>query len=858
MVEESLIRGADGNGISRRDLLKAGVAAAAATEVLRAQDGTPTTFSDPTVRFSAERSVELPPWAFQHRALPVPLVPRPTFVGSYEQLCGSGQAFGPGDYRPVGDVFHGIASEWGQTPQHWKAWGCDPSLQGAAAWKDKQKHFGSWPDRIDLKKLAKCFESPQSGGVALENPWDYAAAGAQKICNWGQFPIKVYKVPIREVFRQLRPDAPFPARMYGYAGMVPGPMLKMRLGQPVVVRYENHLDAEVSVHLHGGHSPSHSDGFPSFYVLQGKARDYFYPNILPLHESQHQPEADGGSRYYPDMGESQSTMWYHDHGMDATGYNVSKGLAGVAPCFGDIELELIRQNILPGLGEKSCTDPERDCLHTDPAMIAKLEDPDHPGFYRHAEGCEPYYNPYDIPLVLQDKVVDTKTGQIAFDTSGHNGYLGDTMFVNGAAWPHLHCESRKYRFRLLDGSNSRVFSLRILSERDFLEAHEQGIDAVQPSLSEAAAIADRGRQYDAVSKEFLRIGKDSWLWSQAVNCRKVTLAMANRADIVVDFEALTAGLQEGEEAVFYLCNTMQQFDGRGPHMKLAPDGTALVLPLPFDTAGTADGLVSATRMAEASRPQGLLKFIVKKQKLSFPNASVAHGTRLVPHQHPISDEEVKVVREFIFQRGRGAWMINSRFYDPTIANATPELGTAEEWVLRNGGGGWWHPIHIHLESHQLVSYEKDFAADAFVDAADAPVQVPSSNLVDVTSQLHPVELRGLHDTQVLGPNTVARIRMRFRTWRGPFVFHCHNLEHEDMRMMYNFEPVPQSEPAQPTDSPNTVPNRRTHGDDVTLQPPSAGISGSRKIGELPFEPLPVPRAPTSDAGTLQIPPADVR
>ena len=128
----------------------------------------------------------------------------PGLVGSYEQLCGSGQAFGPGDYRPVGDVFHGIASEWGQTPQHWKAWGCDPSLQGAAAWKDKQKHFGSWPDRIDLKKLAKCFESPQSGGAALENPWDYAAAGAQKICNWGQFPIKVYKVPIREVFRQLQ------------------------------------------------------------------------------------------------------------------------------------------------------------------------------------------------------------------------------------------------------------------------------------------------------------------------------------------------------------------------------------------------------------------------------------------------------------------------------------------------------------------------------------------------------------------------------------------------------------------------------------------------------------------------------
>jgi len=858
MVEDSLSGSAGADAVSRRSLLKSAVAAAAVSGTLQAQDGAPTTFSDPTVRFSAERSVELPSWAFQHRPLPVPLVPRPTFIGTYEELCGNRQAFGPGDDRPVGDVFHGIAGEWGQTPQHWQAWGCDPSLQGSASWQDKQRHFGSWPDRIDLQKLAQCFEPPQSGRPALADPWDYAAEGAQKIRNWGQFPIKVYKVPIRELFRQLRPDAPFPARMYGYAGMVPGPMLKMRLGQPVVVRYENHLDAEVSVHLHGGHSPSHSDGFPSFYVLQGKARDYFYPNILPLHESRHQQQGSGtgsgGGGYYPDMGESQSTMWYHDHGMDATGYNVSKGLAGVAPCFGDIELELIRQNILPGLGDKSCTDPERDCLHTDPATVAKLEDPEHPGFYRHAEGCEPYYNPYDIPLVLQDKVIDTKTGQIAFETAGHNGYLGDTMFVNGAAYPYLECESRKYRFRLLDGSNSRVFTLRILSERDFLEAHEQGIDAVQSPLSEAAALADRGRLYDAVSKDFLRIGKDSWLWSRAMTCRKVTLAMANRADIVVDFEALTSGLQDGETAVFYLCNTMQQFDGRGPHAKLAPDGTALVLPLPFDTVATADGTIPAGPMAEASRPQGLLKIIVKKSPLTFPNASVTHGTRLLPHQHPITDDEVRVVREFIFQRGRGAWMINSRFYDPQIANATPQLGSAEEWVLRNGGGGWWHPIHIHLESHQLVSYEKDFAADAFVDAADAPVQVPPSNFVNVTGQISPVELRGLHDTQVLGPNTVARIRMRFRTWNGPFVFHCHNLEHEDMRMMFNFEPVPQCETDPASDSPNTVPNRRTHGDDVTLQPPHAGISLPRKIGELPFEPLPVPRAPAEDAGTLQIPP----
>lgn len=86
------------------------------------------------------------------------------------------------------------------------------------------------------------------------------------------------------------------------------------------------------------------------------------------------------------------------------------------------------------------------------------------------------------------------------------------------------------------------------------------------------------------------------------------------------------------------------------------------------------------------------------------------------------------------------------------------------------------------------------------------------------------------------------------------MFHCHNLEHEDMRMMYNFEPVPNSDARARSDSPNTAANSRTHGDDVTLQPDDGNLQSRHKFGELPFEPLPVPRAPATDAGTLQIPP----
>jgi hypothetical protein len=45
-----------------------------------------------------------------------------------------------------------------------------------------------------------------------------------------------------------------------------------------------------------------------------------------------------------------------------------------------------------------------------------------------------------------------------------------------------------------------------------------------------------------------------------------------------------------------------------------------------------------------------------------------------------------------------------------------------------------------------------------------------------------------HDTTILGPNTEVHILMQFRTFEGPFVFHCHNLDHEDMRMMFQMDP----------------------------------------------------------------------
>jgi FtsP/CotA-like multicopper oxidase with cupredoxin domain len=829
--------------VQRRDFLKGvAVTVTAATSEWEARsdaaEGGP--FALPTAKFNPGAQHELPPWAFQ-TVLPPSPVPLPTKIGRFEEVDRQ-PVFGPLDTVPLSGAFHGIAREWSETPSHWKAYGCNPTLTGKRAWDDKQAHFG----RIRL----------------------YGLDGRQSKTrrNWAAYQIKCYRLPIMEQQQKLREDVAFPARLYTYGGVVPGPTFKFRLGEPCVVRYENQLETEVSVHHHGGHSPAHSDGFPTFYVLQGKTRDYFYPNIVPLYRTSEGPTPQQQTtRYLPDEGESQSTTWYHDHAMDATAYNVSKGLAGFALCFGDEELQLIAERVLPGYGPRSCEDPTCVPYDRESPDLKPFEDPELPGFYRHDK--QPYYNPFDIPLVLQDKVIDRQTGQISYDLTDHNGYLGDTHFVNGIAWPQLPVRNRKYRLRVLDGSNARVYRLRIMTAENYAKAVRFGIDDLDPSnqgeparkpLSPAreaeSAQADAGSAaswicrkqslYDKFSEPFLRIGKDSWLWSAAVEMKSVVLTMANRADLVVDFGALTRGLQPGEEREFILVNTMPQFDGRGPKGKLDDGGDPRVLPIPFDLPGRS--------IVELNRPIGLLKFVVRYEPPGSPNdppgdqeASVQDKTPLILTHRRILDTEILAVREFIFQRGKGAWQINGRFYDPYLAHAAPLVDGAEEWVFRNGGGGWWHPIHVHLEGHQLVRYEKDFLADDVIDLNDPPAQDPLTNTTDLFSELPKSEAYGVHDTMALGPNTVARIRIRQRTFAGPFVFHCHNLEHEDMRMMFNFETVP------PVHDPNVAPDARTHGNDVTL---GGKIDQyDRAVGELPWEQYPVPRTPVRDAGEPQIP-----
>lgn len=227
----------------------------------------------------------------------------------------------------------------------------------------------------------------------------------------------------------FHPELP-PTRVWSYRditvppGAFPfavGPTFKETIGQGagggVVVRHFNDLpvgpigfgDPRTSVHHHGGHNPSHSDGFPTAFFGPGESFDYCYPLRDP-----------GFSTGSPDPTERTSTTWYHDHMVDFTGPNVYRGLAGFFLAFDEVDA-----------GDETLDD----------GTNLRLPSGD-----------------FDIPLALQDRRF-ARDGSLVFDPTDQDGFLGDKFAVNGAIQPKFRVKRRKYRFRFLDGSNARYYQV---------------------------------------------------------------------------------------------------------------------------------------------------------------------------------------------------------------------------------------------------------------------------------------------------------------------------------------------------------------------------------------------------------------
>ena len=245
------------------------------------------------------------------------------------------------------------------------------------------------------------------------------------------------------------------------------------------------------------------------------------------------------------------------------------------------------------------------------------------------------------------------------------------------------------------------------------------------------------RQYEfflSTGDQFFVIGSDGGLLPRCAQVSSLRIAPAERYEVVIDFSKYPVGTR------VYLQNCLVQTDGRGPEE------------------------------INFSACTPVVEFRVDRDEGPDQSMTLANGTILAPEIQAYIDTYLKPqggepVREVRLERGNGGWQINGRFFDRNRVDIFERLNTRSIWRLFNASGGWEHPLHIHDEEFCLVSRN------------GAPP---------------PAHERGLKDVFIVGENTTLDVAAFWTGAQnvGQYVFHCHNLEHEDMAMMGIFEVLP--------------------------------------------------------------------
>jgi FtsP/CotA-like multicopper oxidase with cupredoxin domain len=337
---------------------------------------------------------------------------------------------------------------------------------------------------------------------------------------------------------------------------------------------------------------------------------------------------------------------------------------------------------------------------------------------------------YDLPLVIQDRTFDN-SNQLVYRPNGMMdsmmGFVGDRILVNGRPDQRLSLATRAYRLRLLNGSNSRIYKL----------AWDDGTPMTV-------------------------IGTDGGLLERPVEKAYVTLAPAERLDLWLDLSGRPVGTEM----------TLQSLPFAGAESGGMMGGGM--------GRGMGGGMGGGMMDGDQTLPNGVSFPVLV---LAVEQAEVE--TRSLPQRLSTIDryrlEEAvnrKNPRTFRMMMRRMAWTINGRVFEMegVASDEVVRLNTLEVWDLVNEAGGGAgmgmalpHPIHIHGLQFQVIERQVD-------PRQAAAWQTVSDGYVD----------EGWKDVVLLMPGERARVLLKFEDYAGLFLYHCHNLEHEDMGMMRNY------------------------------------------------------------------------
>ena len=437
---------------------------------------------------------------------------------------------------------------------------------------------------------------------------------------------------------------------YGLAGRPvswPGPTVVARRDRPLQVRWVNRLPnrhigpvdrtlhwayshnghslqtagVPAVPHLHGGHLDAAYDGGPEqWFTANGVTGPDFVTDT-----------------YRFDNDQEAGTLWYHDHTMGITRLNVYAGLAGFYLLRDEREMALIESGALPA-------------------------------------------GPHEVELVIQDRMF-YPDGRLAYPDppapspswpGGPSQFLdfyGEVSTVNGRSWPYLRVEPRPYRFRLLNGSDSRFYAL-----------------SIAPSTSGVVPM--------------VAIGTDGGLLERPVPLRgPLVLAPGERADVVVDFTG-----HAGQSLT--LTNQAQ-----APYPLGVPPtpGTAEVMQFRVDLPLTGD--VPVARL-----PSRLREGPYRVAEPAAVTRSLLVGERLDQYNR--------------LQQVLGTTEVGHLEYaDP--ATETPRLGDVEVWEFYNDTLAA-HPVHLHLVSFEVLDRapfiaQRDLSTGALHNITVGPRRPPADH-----------------------------------------------------------------------------------------------------------------------------------
>lgn len=494
----------------------------------------------------------------------------------------------------------------------------------------------------------------------------------------------------------MPPYPPFPPGYNGTAYRYPNGMIANVKG------YDAHSIAALVPHLHGAEVRSTSDGYPTGWFTASGLRGENYT-------TEAQTAGNATVYIYPNT-QPPTTLWYHDHGMGITRINVMSGLAG---------FYLLR-------------DP------TDRVAPALPR------------------GKYEMPLAIQDRTFK-ENGELWFPNNGsvpaahpywNMMFFGNTIMVNGLVWPNLDVDRGWYRFRLLDGSNARVYNISL---------------------------------YNTVTGAkipFIQIGSDGGYLKSSVTMSALLIAPGERADILVDFSSIAPGTK-----------IIMKNDASAPYpTDSSPDPNTVGQIMQF-TVASSDGY---------KKDVSLVPLL---PRMLNPTLSGTYPNLLAP------SKKRTLVLIPLGMGGMGmtgsttSFLLDGQRWMSPVSEL-PKNGDTEDWLIANPTMDM-HPIHLHLVQFQVVSRQRfshgEYMLDWIALNGQPPIDHPTKELkVEDYLLGSPVPAEkneiGWKDTVQANPMTVTTIRVRFKPQDGTafqfdptigpgYVWHCHILDHEDNEMM---------------------------------------------------------------------------